>query len=261
MMRGAFDTFRETAGLMVRYPKAYVPKVFSTGLYSLYYIVAADITAGLMGLGEADINSLLIKSGLLLASLPLLYVMDVFTYAMYPRMVSDIVGEGRVSLKASFRSASGNMGSIVVYSFIIMASLFIATLFILGLQWGGQFFGGGLFRHTAYAVALVFAVAFSLILFFGVPESILGGKGIRGGLVDGARLGFNNAPYVLALYVFLLPPLLLSLWGVAALEAGGFPRMVAAFVFLGLRLFQAVAYTYACLMNQLAYLRLSINKA
>ena len=98
----------ESAKLMAESPKAFVPRIVTTAVYSVIEIAIAVLLAdSLTSFGDPQaMNRVFFRALFLLAVMPFVYLGDLFTYAMYPAMVADLKRTGRISLMAAMGRAA-----------------------------------------------------------------------------------------------------------------------------------------------------------
>jgi hypothetical protein len=236
-------------------PKAFAPRLFTTGLYSLYTLysiwLAADIaSAPSAATVIANLNSIL----LLIIVIPPLYIIDIISYAMYPRIVDDHLKGKRANLWLSFKEAVGQWRVVLAIAVLLIAFLILTTL-IASFSLFMVKTSGNIFYAIFAAGILIFTIlVFAILMFFVVPSAVLEKKGIFASFKESADLGYRHGFDLLRLNLIFLALVLLT---VALAYISREDNLLSSFsigLFFIVRAAEALLYTYISVTNPVAYL-------
>ncbi len=266
-----FSVLIESLYLLKEEPKIYLPRIFTTALYSIFILYMARILVVITrGVGKeiskaGNIEGVTATGFITGAHKELLfflvfflfvYAIDISTYAMYPRIVLDYRTEKKVSLQRALKEALKRF-----------RTLFLIAIFILlfiGVTASLYFFSGALFIKTlnplygaiALLTLLAAFVVFALIFFFSVPVAMIENKDLGDVLKRSYILGRQNTGLVLKTNLIFSGLILVTLGVAVYTDFRGGIGIFAILIFLLGRFFQALVYTYISVVNPAVYLEL-----
>lgn len=252
----------ESLQLLRSRPKAFIPRILTTAVYSFYTLYLMGVTASLSSADSFRILSdILPRMGLVFASLPLLYFMDILSYAMYPRIVADYREGREISLTAAFMESLKAWRIVLVLGAIIFGMLVVVVCAVAASVVLMYYTGSVIFVAAAAALVLALLLFFAVAVFFVVPAAVLDGRGVVDSFAESARLGFRYKGGIIKLnlvFVFLVVSTMLMVW---AAQGDALLSAASVLVFVALRLVEAVVYTYLSVTNPYAYMQVRVNKS
>jgi len=241
-------------------PRVFVPRIVTTAMYSAVTVCYVMLTADILSVEDpVAAYSIGLKALMLLAFMPALYIIDLLSYAMYPRMVADLRASRRVSLSSALRDALAAwrvvlaLGLTLFFLFLVILVSSTALAYIFATS-------GNMLILAVSALAIISLVLiFAILVFFLVPAAVLERGGVIESFRTSVRLGLKHKADILKLNLIFMA--LLSATVVIALEAtleGGLTFM-SLLPFLLVRVLQVVVYTYLSLANPVAYIRVTVT--
>ncbi len=253
MLSGAFS-------LLLGEPRIFLPRLATTALYSVLTLYAVGLAAESLSMGSpAEVSALVWKSAFLVSALPLLYFIDILSYAMYPRMVFDLRSTGKVSLRKALADALRAWRVVVALGLAAFAALVLAASTAGILQYMTYVTGNWLFTLLAAAFAVALALAFSVAAFFIIPSAVLDGAGVSESFRKSLQLGLAHAGGLFKLNLFFLFLVSATLLLAFITEVSGTMSAGSVVLFIVLRIIQAVVYTYVTVANPLAYMLVRVK--
>jgi len=248
-------------------PKAFAPRIVTTAIYSVYILafigVASDLASvDLTRPNAADsmrLASAAYRSFFFLALSPLLYFVDILSYAMYPRIVADHNSGSGISIRKALKDGLKAWRIViateaVLFLFILALAVPTALAVVISLITGNI-----VYAVLAVILALALILVFAVLVFFVIPSAVLKGRTVAGSFRESVSLGLENRWDILRINVLFLA--LLAVTVVAGVYVQGNPLLTAASAaaFIILRLLEAVVYTYLCVTNPYAYIHATVN--
>lgn len=265
------EAFRGSLALMRKAPKVFVPRLTTTSVYTIFVLYSARLSIDLaLALGRGmflsqqlgippDYGGLVAPyfGGifLLIAFSLGVFVMDVVSYGMYPRIVADYRSCGKVSLTAALCSALRRWRVLVAFGFIVLLILFFLLAVGSVLQMLAFATGKLLFLLAAVVFLLTAVLVFGILFFFVIPVAVIEEKdGIKSVLAESVSLSLKHRTPLLKINVVFIT-LSLATMAVATLtEFKGAVAYTALALFILGRLVQAMVYTYISVVNPYFYL-------
>ncbi len=248
-------------------PKAFAPRIVTTAIYSAYILAMIAVAADLAAVdftrpGEQDgarLSSALHTSLLFLALSPLLYFVDILSYAMYPRIVADYRSGAGVSIAKALKDGLKAWRIIiateaVLFLFILALSVPTALALLMTLL-----SGNAAYAALAGAIAIPLILVFAVLVFFVIPSAVLNGRSVAGSFRESVALGFENKWDLLKLNLLFLALLAVTVAAGVHVEGNPLLTLASAASFVILRLLEAVVYTYLCVTNPYAYIHATVN--
>ena len=262
------ELLQESFRLLLEQPKAFIPRLITTALYSIYTVFAAKLAADALAIassqagGQPDeglLLGILFNAAILIASMPILYLVDLFSYAMYPRIVADHKAGGKISLTAALKDALKAWRPVVWLGVVVFAMVLAVGAFSFAVSYISIVTGFEALNILSVVIVVVALLAFSVAIFFVVPAAVLDGRGVKESFKESMSLGMKHKVSLLKLNIILMVLALVTLF--SAFESSGSQAMaIASIVFYVLiRVLQAVVYTYLSVTNPLAYLSVRVN--
>lgn len=245
----------ESLVLLKSEPKLFIPRLLTTALYSLATLCIASFSA--QALNRAiPAETFLTQSLLIFSAMPLLYLLDVTVYAMYPVMVSDRAASKKLSLKRALSTALKSYKTLAAFAFAVFA--YALAVSAIAAPMLVHFMREGDILMASILALLVFAalIAFSTLMFFVVPSATISGKGIAASFWESMSLGLKHKFDIIKLNLFFALLAAATMYLVFSSELSGKPDFIALSSFVLLRLMQALIYTYLSVVNPNAYLGL-----
>jgi hypothetical protein len=267
--------FKKSLVLMKAEPKVFVPRIFTTFLYTFFVLYAASISLKIslainkemeyaQNTGAApDIAEALSPFGneilLFAAFFLLVYVVDILTYGMYVRIASDFHAGKPISLLLAIKDAIYRAPSLFFIGFL--ATIFVGLFIAVYLMFGGLYIStqNQFFLIMALLVMLLAIVAFALVFFFAVPVVMVEKSSTKHAVLKSASVGMKHRWTVIKVNFLFVAMVLIAMITVMVTEFKGAVAVSAIVLFVVARLFQAIIYTYISLVNPELYL--SIEEA
>ena len=268
-----FHVMRESFSLLLKKPRIFIPNLFASLLYAFVelimikaFIDIIGIMSGVDPVGiirgsltylpvEELLPPLLIFGGVILF-FPVIGIIDLVTYSMYPAIVADY-HEGRsISLRRALKDAISawriwlTLGVIFLLFAVFvltMIGIFAVLTFLLDNPLC-LFIGAVLF------ISLI--VLFMMAVFFVMPVGVIEKTGVLESFRESYRLGFRHKGEVIFLNVFVILVIIVafalgSIFGTEKLGAG--ITFMAIILFLTVRIIQSLMYTYIYVVNPYFY--------
>lgn len=262
----------ESFQLLRKEPRIYVPRIFTTILYTLFLLYAADLSLRLGGALNREMSVAQAAgaspdpAGVLtrfqgeilffLALFLLVFAVDMLSYGMYAKIVEDYYTERKVRLKEAFYEALGRIKTLFLLGLLLLTALGL-ILFAYSLLGAAYMLTGSPVFLALAALLIIGALAFfAVAFFFSVPVAVLERTGLTEAVATSMSLGMKNKGDLLKIN-FLFAGLILATLG-AAMAADFKGRLGAAAIaaFIAGRLLQAVVYTYISVVNPSLYLKI-----
>lgn len=244
----------ESLNLLKKSPKVFIPRFFTTAAYSIYTLLLASLSASIVS-GTKDPSAVLPFALASFAALPLLYFLDIVTYAMYPQMVSDLDGGRNPSIRKSLSEALKSIKTVLALTFVIMAFAFFSTALVLPMLLWARYSQTPYLEFLAYGIFFILALVFSVFVFFVVPSSVLDKEGVLKSFKNSARLGLKYKKELVEINLSFSLLAFASIFLVFKVNLEGSPTLMPVLFYILIRLLQAVVYTYLCIANPVAYIR------
>ncbi|MBN2014613.1 MAG: hypothetical protein JW778_05490 [Candidatus Altiarchaeota archaeon] len=263
-----FHVLRDSFNLLLKKPKIFLPNLFASSLYAFSELVLVKVSIDIMSMVQyspvyppmEDLrSSLLVFLGVLLF-FPVIGVIDLVTYSMYPAIVADYNSGGVVSLRKAFRDALsawrvwlalGVIFLFFAFFVFVLIGIFAVVAFVLNNL---------LILFIGAVLFIILVLLFMLVVFFVMPVGVIEKSGIVESFRESFSLGLKHPGEVVFLNVFILVVV------IAAFLAGnlmGVERisleitLLAVVLFLLVRFIQSIIYTYVCVVNPYFYVRVS----
>ncbi len=256
--------FRDSWSLLKSEPKVFLPRLFTTMLYTFFSLYTANLSlrfaaamhqAYARGMGVVTVVEPFAFEFLTLFSASLIiYAVDIISYAMYPSIVAAYRQGRPIRLRASLTAALRVWPTLAAFALLVFLVLAI--------------FAAG--TYTAYHLTLsrqsilpllplliasvLFLLAFSVLFFFVIPVAVVERNGPLTTLKRSVSLGVRHRNDVTAT-VALFALLVFATFVVAGIYqfVGGALAVIAVILYLAGRLLQAVIYTYISVVNPALY--------
>jgi hypothetical protein len=271
---GLLEVFRRSLLFLKDEPKIFVPRIFTTSLYTIFLLYSAKLSLELtrainremvaartLGV-PPDIGRVLDQfAGTLLSYLIFflfVYGVDILTYGMYVRIVVDYKKRPILLLKA-LREALGRMRTLfpLGIAILVFSFFFLARYGIVGSAYLST--GHWIFALLVFAVLLAALVSFALLFFFAIPVAMIKKSGVMDTLKASLGLGLRHKGPVLKTNFLFVGLILLTLLVAMYSEFRGAIGIAAVTAFVLGRLFQAIVYTYISVVNPAVYLHLELE--
>jgi FtsH-binding integral membrane protein len=267
----------ESFRLLRREPKIYLPRIFTTVLYTVFLLYTAsfslritrainlEVLRAQMMRGVPDLGRALSQFWgqivFFLLFFLVVYAVDILSYGMYATIVRDYHSKNKVNLTNSLNEALKKTKTLFLLGLVILAFIgaflvvyaFMSTAFIVTQN--------PAFLVLALLVLLTVFIGFAVLFFFSVPVAVLEDVKLAVAMRKSMDLGIRNKGIVLKTN-FLFAGLMLVTLGVAMFaDFKGKIGLAAVTAFIVGRLLQALVYTYISVVNPVAYLKLEEDAA
>jgi len=250
---------RESLVLVRKQPKVFIPKLVTTAFYSFYTIWAASLTLRVYALSRVgaveELSPLLQETMLLFVFIIFLYFMDLVSYSMYPRIVSDYLKKKPVSLTAALASAMSVWKVILSLGALIFLFLLTVMAVAVFVQVMSLTLSTPLLIWLLAPFVILSILIFSVLVFFVIPIAVVEKKSLISSFVKSFSLGLKYKGDLLKVNLFFLAMALVTLAIGILSESTGLVAFVSLAAFVGVRLIQAVVYTYMSVVNPYFYMR------
>ncbi|MDD5111325.1 MAG: hypothetical protein PHG85_02135 [Candidatus Altiarchaeota archaeon] len=251
------EILKDSLALLKKEPKAFVPKIVTTFLFSIYLLWIAKFTLDVYTLIEEPTleGILAFESQILLLFAFMLAILfaDLLSYAMYPAIVSAHQSGLPISLTGSLKDALRAWKILLIIEAMILAmAAAIGTLVLVLIS-----ISSIAVTLAAGAVAFMAIMAIVVLIFFVVPAEVVKRNGVVSSFRESMEIGVRHAPEVLKLNLLFLLLGLASLAISMLAEFRGLTAGLAIITFIAARLAEALIYAYICVVNPYVYLRVS----
>ncbi|HHQ44691.1 MAG TPA: hypothetical protein ENN13_00960 [Candidatus Altiarchaeales archaeon] len=239
-------------------PKIVLPRLITTMLYAviMLYLVQASLILKETEITPIQARDFFVKMAFILASTIILYILDVYTYAMYPQLAKDYKKGLQVSLVKALKKVLAKTKTLIGFSIILFSILGISTIIFTSLITLAYTLASTFILSLIILVSLIALLAAAILLFFIIPVAVIDDAGLKTAASKGFRLSMENKKPLLKLNLFFLLLLLATSTILYLTEFEGALAAITIIVFAASRLLQAVVYTYICIANPIAYLSL-----
>jgi hypothetical protein len=248
--------------LLVAKPKVFIPRIITTFLYSVFTLYSMGLTIDMLDNPQQSLTAPYMgRVAVLFAAMPLLYFIDVLSYAMYPKIVADHQAGREIDLGSALKDGLRVWKVvlalvIILIGFLVFVVITTVTSYVLYLLSGS---------HIAIIASFILIVAlvlfFSIVMFFVVPVAVLEGRGVRASFRESFNIGLKNKVGLFRLNIVFLLLVVITLAMSYLEEANTLTSATLIILFILIRLAGAVVYTYLSVTNPMAYLRVRINKS
>jgi hypothetical protein len=250
--------------LLYKEPKIFVPRFITTALYSLSIIYLAGVVSEILKVWDPSGNSVpdrrIIMSFMenlipLIVSMLFLYFVDLFSYAMYPAIVKDHYEKKPISLRRATKEALGAWKILIVFIVVATALMGIFALLVSLLRLQKIDIISYLVVALLILVALVVS---SLLLFFVLPVAVVEKRGVRESFSRGIKLSIKYKKEVLQINIIFLVLIGITyvLMIFTELKYSGILAALSILLFLTVRVFEAIIYTYISVVNPYFYMHI-----
>ncbi len=243
----------ESLRLLASDPKLFIPRLVTTAFYTAVTLYSASLTAAMLNNSQPP-QDLILGSLLLLSLMPALYVMDLFSYAMYPRLVEDRIKSGKTNIGKALAAALRSYKTVFVlaaaiFVFAVASSALVVPFFIYAML------SGSILLLIPPAILFFLAVmVFSIAVFFVIPSTVISGRGVAASFKESMSLGAKHKGELFMVNLVFGLLAVLTFYLVLQSELSDKADLVSMAFFVLVRAMQAVVYTYLCVVNPAAYL-------
>jgi len=246
--------------LLRRKPKLFLPRLVTTFLYTSYFILLAYFTIDLRYLFlQSDrylIEHMLPRIAFLLIVSIILYFIDIISYAMYSALVRDYHRGEKIDLLNALKESINTWKSLLFLGLLSFGILLIIIL-LLSFSIFTAFILNNLYLLLPSIFIVLFIILIFLVLmFFVIPVAIIEKKGTFQSIKESFNLGIKYRNDLLLINMFFMTLILITflILMVTEMDIGDIVAISALFLFIIARIFQAVIYTYICVVNPYFYL-------
>jgi len=256
-LKGAFALLRKE-------PKVFIPRFTTTLLYTLYTIYSVMLTADLY-LNQSDPAYLESNAGriiLLVVSSIVLFLIDIVSYAMYPKIVEDHKRGGKISLSEALSSALGIWRIVGALAILIFVLLFLAEILIGMSLFYFMATGSKIPVLLSVLIVLALIIIFGILVFSVVPVAVLEKKGAYESFRKSIAMGLKHKKELFQVNIFFILLVLPTTILISLTALKGEFSYPAAIAFAIVRFLQAMVYTYVSVSNPYIYMDLpEVNKS
>lgn len=249
-------TLKESYSLLKTCPKAVVPQLISTAAYSIIWLSIISQTAMLTNpaLTREQALSALQDTVKIIAASLIVYLIDVYTYAMYPQIAEDYLKKD-VSLKRAFKHALKRSGTLLLFSLTLLIGLGVFTIASLPLFMAMAATQDAIISILFTLGLITFMILAATAVFFVIPVTMTEGHGIIKSYKIGLKMSARHVKDLMLLNIVFLALLLASSYILYDLKFRGTMAAAALMLFAATRFIQAAATAYVYVANQLYYQR------
>ena len=253
-----FDVLHDSIKALSKNPKLVIPQLISTFFYTIILLALLKITVTLkQGVDPMQAGEIIKKSLIILAALFITYLVDVYTYAMYPSLSQDYKKGREISLINAVKDVYSQNKTILAFSLILFVFLISASLTYSLLYLVLMMLQNTLFYYILIAATIAVLIAASILFFFIIPVAMIEQKGLSHSISTGIRLGIRHRKDLAKINLMFLALILTSMILIYRFEFQGTLATLALTAFIATRVLQAIVYAYICTANPLYYLHVS----
>jgi len=257
------EILKDSLALLRKEPKAFLPKLVTTFLYSVYFLWGARLTVTLYRLTDepntAGLSGMMVQVLLFFLFIVAILLADLLSYAMYPSIVAAHREGKQVKLLQSLKDAIRAWKVIITFGAIIFAVMTAISLPATMLALSPYGTGNPLLTAAAGILAIIAVIALSIAVFFVVPIAVVEHSGVIPTFLQSLKLGMKHTPELLQINLILLVLVTTSLIITMLSEFQGITAGLAIAAFIITRLVQALIYSYICVINPYVYLHVKEN--
>lgn len=258
------EIFKNSFILLFKKPKVLIPRLITTFLYSIYFLLIAKFIFEYSTPILIEKNYYLVKGESLFSNLFFMFsflfillVIDLITYAMYPKIVHDYYFGKRISLKKAFKEAIHSWKILFVFGFVLILVSIILSIFIGFFSLIAFITNVSEFLFIALIIAFLFILLVMVFLFFVIPISVIQKKkNIFESFQESFELSLKHKKELFLINFGFLILYAFTFMLVFFTEFKGAIAFSAVVVFIIARLIQALIYTYFFIMNPYFYLHI-----
>jgi len=245
------EIFRDSLMLLWKEPKVFVPRLITTAIYTLFIFYSAKLTSEILTMGVTFKNILIL--GILS---PILLGIDIVSYGMYPKIVTEYYEKKRINLTRILLETLKSWKILLTFGIIVMIFLLIFIV-LLSILYLAVLIMGTFFIFVLVTIfAIIILLVFALLSFFIMPVGILDKQSIRNTLKKGIELSIKYKADVLKINLVFMMLAIITMIIATLSEFSGILAYLAFAIFLIVRLIQAIIYTYISVVNPSVYLKL-----
>jgi hypothetical protein len=255
------EVLADSVRLLAAKPKVFIPRLMTTLIYSAFTLYSMGLTVDMLGNPQQTLTaSYLGRVAVIFAAMPLLYFIDILSYAMYPKIVADHQAGRKIDLVAALKD--GLRVWKVVLALVVILLLFLVIVVLTTVTSYAIYLlsGSPIAIIASFLLILGLVLFFSIAMFFVVPVAVLEGKGIIESFRESFSMGVQHKVDLFKLNLIYLLLVIVTL-ALAYIEESNY-LVSASFValFVVIRLMGAIIYTYLSVTNPMAYLQVRIIK-
>lgn len=264
------QVFRASLDLMKKEPRVFVPRVFTTFLYTFFVLYAAKLSleislainremeiarsAGTAPDAGGILSPFAGELSLFAFFFLFVYVVDILTYGMYVMISSDFHAGRPISLVRALIDAVRGARALLLIGVVAIA--FVGCFIVVYLLFGRLYIStqSPLFLLAALGVMVLAIALFALVFFFAVPIAMVEKRGVKSAVLKSASLGLKHKWPVIKVNFLFVGMMFVAMVVVMLTEFQGVLALSAILLFIFGRLFQALIYTYISIVNPSIYL-------
>lgn len=260
------NVLRDSLNLLYKKPKIFIPNLCAAIMYAGFELVLIKISIEVLdkiisqspeGLREVLASNILLILGAL-AFYPILAVIDLIVYAMYPSIVLDYHNKREISLIKALKSALHAWRIWLALGLVLLMFLLIVTPAISVLTFLSYTTGNTLLLIPAGIIFLAAVILLMLAVFFVMPIGIIEKGKTLETFRKSYRLGKKHRKEVLPIVVFstVLVFLALLIGNTPAIKSGNEATYIAITLFVLIKMLQSLIYTYISVVNPYFYMKI-----
>ena len=258
------NALRGSLLLLKTTPKVFVPRLLTTALYTVYALYSMNLAADIY-LHQSDPAYLSQNSGrvlLLFASVIVLYLIDIVSYAMYPKIVEDHSKGSEISLIKALSNALAAWPALLLLASILLVILFIVATATAVFEVMYLASGSWVYPLISLLFAICLLLAFAVLMFFFVPVAVTERMGVLKSLKKSFEMGMSYKKELFEVNILFAILMIATMILIGVFEFQGETPYLAMTAFIIFRLLQAIIYTYISVSNPYIYVALkNVNKA
>ncbi|HDH41324.1 MAG TPA: hypothetical protein ENG12_02820 [Candidatus Altiarchaeales archaeon] len=268
-----FHVMMGSFSLLLKKPRIFIPNLFASLLYAFVELIMIKAFIDIIGIMSGVNPAGIIRGSLtylpveellphffifvaILAFFPVIGVIDLVTYSMYPAIVVDYHQGKSISLRRALKDAISAWRIWLTLGVIfLLFAVFVLTM--IGIFAILTFLLDNLLCLLIGAVLFVsLVILFMMAIFFVMPVGVIEKTGILESFRKSYQLGFRHKGEVIFLNVFIILIIIVAfvlgnIFGTEKLGAGITFMTIA--LFLIIRIIQSLMYTYIYVVNPYFY--------
>jgi hypothetical protein len=251
---------KESFGLLKAEPKAFIPRLVTTSLYSFFALYSMWLAADIAAAADPRMLPQFVSRTIVLFSMmPALYFIDILSYAMYPRIVEDHRAGRPINLTLALTGGLKAWKTVAALGSLIFAFLVAVVVLSAAAVVAASAAGNPLPIVGAGILVFCLLLLFAILMFFVVPAAVLDGKGVGESFKESIRLGIEHKGGLLKLNAMFMALVIATLAVAYAARADALVSAASLAAFLILRILEAVVYTYLSVSGPFAYMQVRVN--
>ncbi len=242
---------KKSLKIIMEEPKLFLPRVFTTALYTIFILKAAEVVV----ISKAGNVEQIIRGLAFLALFSIfLLALDMIIYGMYSVIAEDYHNDREISLIRALINTLKQGKVLFILGIISLVFISISMFFILIPAVLALVFNIPSLIIVSFILAILSFVIFALVFFFAIPSAVIDRLGSLEALSMSFNMGMKNRKEIIILNLFFSLLIILMLIVASITKMQGKAFALVLILFIGGRLIQAIIYTYISIATPTAFL-------